>query len=209
MTSQHLHITLHPESALLLLPDPVQPFADSVYTQRQIVCLPADDTASFIVLDWITEGRTARGECWELSRFESRNEVFIATSDGRQRLLLRDAVVLEGGEVGGEGLRGRMDGYACFASMIVRGGRFKGLVGRTMEVYRKEPRIGGRGFEERREGKRWDVVWSAAGVRGCMVVKVQGREVEEVRGFLRGVLEEDGEGDVVREFGEDALRCLW
>lgn len=37
-------------------------------------------------------------------------------------------------------------------------------------------------------------------------MKVSGKELEEVRGFLKEFLED--EGSVVREFGGDALRCL-
>lgn len=233
ITSQRLTATLHPSSALLLLPDPLQPFEDSHYTQHQTVHVPADDSASFVVLDWLTEGRSARGEHWALHRLESRNEVFAGG-----RLLLRDALVLDAELVGGETLRGRMDGVACVATVIVRGPRFAGLVRYVLDRYLREPRVGARGFGGATE-KRWEVLWTAASVRGCLVVKVSGGELQEVRGFLRELLEErkeggvgegegggegggdintketDGEtdtntsdGDIVREFGEDSLRCL-
>lgn len=199
---------LHPHAALLLLPDPVQPFKDSVYTQRQVFEVPPDGTASFVVLDWVSEGRSARGEKWEMGRFESRNEVY---SGGR--LLLRDAVVLDAGDVGGEGLAGRMDGMGVFATVLVGGERFEGLVKGVVERFGSEPRVGGRGFAVESVGRRWEVVWTAARVRGFLLVKVSGRELEEVRGFLKELLEEGGRdergvGDVVREFGEEALRCL-
>lgn len=232
ITSQRLTATLHSSSALLLLPDPLQPFADSHYTQHQTVHVPADDSASFVVLDWLSEGRSARGEHWALHRLESRNEVFAGG-----RLLLRDALVLDAELVGGETLRGRMDGVACVATVIVRGPRFAGLVRYVLNRYLREPRIGARGFGGATE-RRWEVLWTAASVRGCLVVKVSGGELQEVRGFLRELLEERKEvgggggggggegdintkdtnggpdtntsdhGDIVREFGEDSLRCL-
>lgn len=193
--------------------------------------VPADDSASFVVLDWLSEGRSARGEHWALHRLESRNEVFAGG-----RLLLRDALVLDAELIGGETLRGRMDGVTCIATVIVRGPRFAGLVRYVLDRYLREPRIGARGFGGETE-RRWDVLWTAASVRGCLVVKVSGGELQEVRGFLRELLEErkeggggggggdiknedgkegtdintkdsDDHGDIVREFGEDSLRCL-
>ncbi|KAI5840309.1 UreD urease accessory protein-domain-containing protein [Morchella snyderi] len=203
-TTQSLTLTLHPSSALLLLPDPVQPFADSHYSQRQTVLLPAAEAeaaagagASFVLLDWVSEGRTARGERWQLARFESRTEIYSAAGG---RLLLRDAVVLDGGVVGGEeegdGLCARMDGLGCVATLIVGGPRFAALGAWVVRRYGDEPR----------GGRRWQVLWTATAVRGFVVVKVGGGRVEEVRGFLGGLLEE--EGSVVREFGAEALRCL-
>ncbi|KAH0602538.1 uncharacterized protein H6S33_008619 [Morchella sextelata] len=210
-TSQTLTITLHPSSALLLLPDPIQPFADSYYTQHQIVNLPPDDTASFVLLDWVSEGRTARGERWDLARFESRNEIYTTTASGRRRLLLRDALVLDSEALGGESLCGRMDGFSCVATVIVRGPRFAGLAEWALQRYTDEPRIGGKGFavkvsEDEAEKRKWEVLWTATSVRGFVLMKVSGKELEEVRGFLKEFLED--EGSVVREFGGDALRCL-
>lgn len=115
--------------------------------------------------------------------------------------------------VGGETLQSRMDGFACVATVIARGPLFVGLVRYVLERYQREPRVGAKGFGGVRE-RRWDVLWTAASVRGFLVVKVSGRELQEVRGFLREMLEEEKggkgeeEGDVVREFGEEALRCL-
>lgn len=209
-TCQTLTITLHPSSAVLLLPDPIQPFADSRYTQHQTVNIPPDDTASFVLLDWVSEGRTARGERWDLARFESRNEIYTTTASGRNRLLLRDALILNSEPLGGESLLGRMDGSSCVATLIVRGPRFKDLADYTLARYETEPRIGGRGFAVSREGddqkRKWDVLWTATSVRGFILMKVSGKDLEEVRGFLREFLED--EGSVVREFSGDALRCL-
>lgn len=135
------------------------------------------------------------------------------------RLLLRDALVLDEELVGGETLEKRMDGSACVATVIVRGPRFDGLVRYVQGRYEREPRMGARGFGGGAEttGRRWAVLWTAASVRGFLVVKVSGGELQEVRGFLKELLEEEkggavceaeAEADVVREFGEDALRCL-
>ena len=120
---QSLHVSLAPHSALLLAPDPVQPFAHSRYVQYQRFDLAP--CASLAVLDWVVEGRTARGEDWRATCWRSCNEVWCVpprikshagpqvaddedgTSGGaengdeqnhemnqRPRLVLRDAVLL-------------------------------------------------------------------------------------------------------------------
>jgi len=50
------------------------------------------------------------------------------------------------------------------------------------------------------------VLWTAARVRGCVVVKFAAREVEGAREWLGGMWRE--EGTVGREFGEGGLMCV-
>lgn len=223
LTEQRLTCTLHPHAALLLLPDPVQPFADSAFAQHQVFHLPADDSASLVVLDWVSEGRSARGEHWDLQCFASRNEFFFAPAPAptpchipppSRRLMLRDALVLEQ-DAGG--LRQRMDGFTVFATMMIHGPRFRRLAQCVLARFADEPRIGGRNFDNRRDFKRdmaraGGVVWTAANVRGFVLVKVSGKELEHVRAFLRDLLLGGGaccsEPEVLAEFGEGALLCL-
>src|SRR5687767_5048779 len=56
ITSQAMSAHISSGGALCLLPDPVQPFEHSVYTQTQIFRLAKG--ASVCVLDWVTQGRT-------------------------------------------------------------------------------------------------------------------------------------------------------
>jgi urease accessory protein len=75
------HVTravLEEGSFLAFMPAPVQPFADSRYSQRQTFHLAPG--AGLVLLDWFTAGRTACGERWAFAHFSSRDEVF-ATSD--------------------------------------------------------------------------------------------------------------------------------
>ncbi|WOO77392.1 Urease accessory protein D [Vanrija pseudolonga] len=59
-TRQRLHIALEPGAFLLLMPDSLSPFRASSYAQAQRVTLPADGSASALVLDWVNSGRGAR-----------------------------------------------------------------------------------------------------------------------------------------------------
>ncbi|CAZ82049.1 unnamed protein product [Tuber melanosporum] len=214
---QALDVRLCRGARLLLLPDPLQPFEGSVFSQIQRFWLQEDEgegegEGGMVVLDWVTEGRAARGERWELERFESRNEVYCT---GSGRLLLRDALVLNSlssTNTREESLRGKMDGLVVFATLIIRGSAFERLATFTKDKFSNEPRIGGRNFDTGGKvggangRKRRDVLWTVSEVRGFVLVKVSGWVLEEVRGFLREVLI-DG-GDVISEFGEDCLLCL-
>lgn len=72
-SSQNLHCTLLPHSALWYAPHPTQPFAGSYYTQKQV--LEMHEGSSLGVLDWVSEGRRARRESWEMETWRGRNEV--------------------------------------------------------------------------------------------------------------------------------------
>lgn len=226
-------VDLAPHSALLFLPDPVQPFGASVYSQTQTFNLPKDNTASLAVLDWVSEGRTARGEKWELKKFSSRNDLFEGGHEGLpdgKRLLLRDSLILhgDGGDhttnEGQESLNSRMDGLSCVSTLIIRGPRYRNLTAYILKQFELEPRIGngGRGWnwdKNRHEGGKSqfrDILWTAASVRGFVLVKVSAKELEEARRFLRNLLlqgqsavdTQDSVPDIVREFGVGSLRCL-
>jgi len=234
LTAQTMTVDLAPHSALLLLPDPVQPFGASVYSQTQTFNLPKDNTASLVVLDWVSEGRTARGEKWELKRFSSRNDVFEEGHEdlpNGRRLLLRDSLILHGDEgdhaanEGPESLNSRMDSLSCVSTLIIRGPRFINLAAYILKRFEFEPRIGsgGKGWnwdknrqDERSKSQFRDILWTAASVRGFILVKVSAKELEEARRFLRDLLlqgrsavdTQDPVPDIVREFGVGSLRCL-
>lgn len=56
--------------------------------------------------------------------------------------------------------------------------------------------------QEKEEG----VLWSAAKVRGCIVVKFGARTVEGGRNWIGSMLKE--EGTIISNFGEDATMCV-
>ncbi|KAK6533522.1 hypothetical protein TWF694_002461 [Orbilia ellipsospora] len=247
-TIQRMTVRIHPNASILLLPDPVQPFASSNYIQHQIFELEdtVNDTSSLVVLDWVTEGRAARDEHWSLTRFESRNEVFAVpldkpqndskeegkeegkeTKNQRGKLLLRDAMILDNSadEIYGETLRERQDSQTIFATIIIRGKMFAQLIEYIKARYAGEPRIGQKRWDtdddSRRhsrveiEARECGVIWAASSVRGFLLVKVSGVEMEGVKRFVRGLLAEvDGDGVVnadgciEREFGKGMFRCL-
>ncbi|RPA82362.1 UreD-domain-containing protein [Ascobolus immersus RN42] len=232
-TSQTVTTHLGTGSTFLLLPDPLQPHATSRYTQTQRFYIPNDNSANLLLLDWTTEGRSAMGEHWSLTDFKTCNEVYTIGEDGSvdgAELLLRDTLFLEGDDSAGDPLelhyrggplKSRMEGVTCLATLLIRGPLFKELADHCVELFKTEPRVGGRrGFDEneaQRERRRLSegVVFTVAEVRGFVVVRVSGADVERVRVWVRGLIEQrgmtpppEGKGVVEREFGRGVMMCL-
>jgi urease accessory protein UreH len=226
VTSQSLLVDIADEAALCLLPDPVQPFENSVYQQTQIFKLQGN--ASLCLLDWVTQGRTARGENWCLTRWVGRNEVWV-TGEAKDRLLVRDTVILDADKPQEEmpGLRHSMWGMGVFGSLLLRGPLVEALGKFFLAEFAALPRIGARDWrsdEAKRaepEGldprERWraerlkmekekGLLWSAAHVRGCVVVKFGAPEVETGRIWIGDMLKQ--EGSIVTTFGSQALMCV-
>ena len=232
--TQTLHAYISSHGALLLSPDPVQPFAASHYAQTQIFTL-ASETASLCVLDWVVEGRRARGEHWVAGSWRGRNEVwreYEAPSDStaipkKRVLMIRDAVILSGGPNGPGQASLRHEGIGVFGTMILIGPIFNALGSFFIEEFAALPRIGARDWgdgaetdegsdEEKRRlawrrrrvqlEKRENVLWTAARVRGAVLVKFGAREVQGARSWLREMWY--FEGTVGREFGDGGMMSL-
>lgn len=208
-------------AALVYLPDPVQPFARAAFSQSQKYILGGEQS-SLCACDWVTSGRSARGENWDIHEYKSRNEVWSSDTSGKRRLLLRDNLILDKYGKTGMHLSERMDGYSVFGTLIIHGPVFAALAQYFLDEFEALPRIGGRDWgdevqtelapreqrrKERQSREKADgLVWSAANVRGFVLVKFASREVEASRNFLRDMIRE--EGSVATSFGEGALMCL-
>ncbi|KAI8966163.1 UreD-domain-containing protein [Daldinia sp. FL1419] len=230
VTRQNLNVKIEDGGALCLLPDPVQPFESSIYEQKQIFRLTSG--ASLYLLDWVTQGRTARGENWSLGRWVGRNEVWFTsnTTTSKDRLLARDAIILDGANrpIGSPTLRESMYGHAIVGTLILRGPMTKSISDFFLSEFAALPRLGARDFRsaEAREKdeatpqsplERWrtmrlaeerekQILWSAANVRGCIVVKFGAATVEAARDWIGSMLVQ--EGSIEQQFGEQALMCV-
>ncbi|KAK5133309.1 hypothetical protein LTR08_007834 [Meristemomyces frigidus] len=229
LSRQCVNVNLASGSAFCYLPDPVQPFEHSCFEQRQVYNIAASDetmqdVGSLCVLDWICNGRPANGENWSFFRYGSRNEIYLSLPDGKRRLLLRDNVLLDSEALDGN-IADRMNELAVFGTLILHGPICTALGQFFMNEFKALPRVGGRKWDSGSESEEEDVglsvirraarqrqenvdglLWSAASVRGCVVVKFGAKELEGGRRWVRSMLVE--EGTVVREFGERALLCL-
>ncbi len=173
------HLTtaaLEEDSLLVLMPDPIQAFADSSYTQRQEFHLAAG--AGLVLLDWFTSGRAARGERWEFRRFKSRNDVF----SGKERIFL-DSILLDSSD-GVLTSPMRAGRFNCFAMLLLAGYSVSVAAFQLLESISALP-----------VARRGEVAVAASAVgRGAVVrvggehVEVVGREIGRWLGFLPELL---------------------
>lgn len=221
ISRQQMTVHLEHDAALVYLPDPVQPFAHTAFSQSQKYHLNKEQ-GSLCVCDWVTSGRSARGENWDIHEYKSRNEVWTFDDAGKKRLLLRDNLILDKHGRTDMALSSRMDGYAVFGTLIIRGPAFSSLSQFFLDEFEALPRIGGRNWGdtvlpdltpaeqrryERQQREEADgLIWSAANVRGFVLVKFGSRAVEGSRNWLRDMIRE--EGSVLQAFGERAILCL-
>ena len=228
-TRQNLTIKVRDKAAICLLPDPVQPFKDSVYEQVQVFTV--DETASVCLLDWVTQGRSARGENWSFVRWHGRNEIWQASKgEGcKDRLLMRDAVKLHGQDqlLAGKPLKDVMHQQAVFGTLILRGDLMSSLASFFLSEFAALPRLGARGFKPSKppgpegspeaELEQWrtlrlamekedGILWCAASVRGCVIVKFGAGSVEGGRNWVGSMISK--EGSIAANFGEEALFCV-
>lgn len=222
VSRQHMNVRLCPGSALVYLPDPVQPFAQTSFSQSQIYHLEDVMQGSLCACDWVTSGRSARGEDWDIYEYKSRNEVWSSGNNGEKRLLLRDNLILDERGRTDMQLSARMDNYAVFGTLIIHGPAFASLSQYFLDEFEALPRIGGRNWgddiqpelnaKEQRRADRQEqerasgLIWSAARVRGFVLVKFASRQVEGSRHWLRDMIRE--ENSILEKFGERAVLCL-
>lgn len=229
ITRQSVRVTIEAGAALCLLPDPVQPFRESVYEQKQVFLMHKN--ASLCLLDWVSAGRTARGEYWDCGAWSGRNEVWMSQTPGtKPRLLLRDNLILEGdySNVHESTLKERMQRVGIFGTVVLKGPLTESLAAFFLEEFSLLPRIGSRDFRSQetvdrdhesiltpreswrkvrlQQEKEDAVLWSAAKVRGCIVVKFGAITVEGGRNWIGTMFKE--EGSIGQHFGEDSLMCL-
>ncbi|KAJ4145550.1 hypothetical protein LMH87_004398 [Akanthomyces muscarius] len=227
LTSQVMSVEIEAGGAMCLLPDPVQPFEESVYAQTQI--FKTRPGSSLCLLDWVTQGRTARGEDWSFFQWTGRNEVWLLDEAGKDRLLVRDKVILagDGGSSSDGPLRKVMHKMGIFGTLILRGDLMRPLGDFFLAEFAALPRLGSRDFRtaearkaaddsmtEHEQWRSWridmetveGVLWSAANVRGCVVVKFAATAVEAGREWIGSMLFR--EGSIEANFGEDALMCV-
>ncbi|EGS18686.1 putative nickel ion binding protein [Thermochaetoides thermophila DSM 1495] len=229
VTRQTLTAEIASSAALCLLPDPVQPFEGSVYEQLQVFKVARG--GSLCLLDWVTQGRAARGEHWSFVRWTGKNEVWMVDGDGSdgERLLVRDSVILDCKQVHSQipALRDAMHGMGVVGTLILRGPLMKPLGEFFLAEFAALPRLGARDWrsEEAKKAEeekmspheRWraeriqcekenKLLWSAASVRGCVVVKFGSPEVEASQRWLGSMLAK--EGSIARHFDEQAMMCL-
>ncbi|KAI1619951.1 urease accessory protein [Exophiala viscosa] len=222
VSKQTLDVKVGAGAALCYLPDPTQPFAESVYEQKQTFYVEPDGSSNLLVLDWVSEGRRANGESWNLWSWKGRNEVREYDEQSRGRLLLRDAIMLHDEDISGTTLVANSNDMGVFGTLIVYGPIFEHLAGFITEQFAAQPRMGAKNWNtddsigqsspptdaelSRRTAHEAGLLWTAAKVRGFVLVKFGAKDLDGARRWLGSLLKQ--EGTVERIFGHQAILCL-
>jgi urease accessory protein len=177
--SHELAAKIGDDALLILAPDPVQCFADSSYEQRQHFALSA--SGNLLLIDWMSGGRTARGERWGFRRYLSGNEV---ERDGKK--LLIDALRLDSAD-GALNSNFRGGRFNCLATVAMFGPRLASFAKQILDWSSAQPIT-----------RRASLVFAASSVREGAVLRFAGTSVEKVGraihervGFVRQLLEDD------------------
>lgn len=227
---QLVNVQVASEAALCYLPDPAVPFKDSRYEQVQSFTVDGASKdhkrSSLCVLDWVTQGRTSRGENWDFHLWKGKNEVWTHDATGKKKLLLRDSIILDD-EIDAVCLendsetfsrnnliRERTRPHGIIGTLILYGPVFEDLASFFMNRFTSQPRIGARNWSssapaaaETPPDADSEVTFTAARVRGGFVlVKFGANDFETAKNWLGGILRD--EGTILREFGEESLMCL-
>lgn len=174
-----LSATLAEEAVLIVAPDPVQCFAESRYEQHQEFHLSASST--LVLVDWMSAGRTARGERWAFSFYSSRNEI---RRDGK--LVMIDATVLDA-KAQPLNARFRAGRFNCFASVVLLGPKAALAARQAMGAIDAQP-----------IAPKADLLITASPLREGAFLRFAGTHVEQVGNviqkylsFVAALLEDD------------------
>jgi urease accessory protein len=181
---QSLDVDVGEGALLAIVPDPVTCFAGSRYEQRQRFRLA--ETASLLLIDWLTSGRAARGERWAFGRYRTETRIDIG-----ETCVARDATLLE--PDGATGVAERMGRFDCVASVFLLGPGFTAAAAALLERLAKSP-----------VGRRAPLVASASPLRDGALLRVAGGAAEAVGRFISRCL-----GPAWDALGEDPWSRKW
>jgi urease accessory protein len=163
--SQHLRVRADDDSLLVLLPDPVTPFANADYQQEQHFDLAP--RATLVAVDWMTAGRVSSGERWQFTGYSSGTWVRRGGN-----VILHDAMRLdpEDGDLGQ-----RLGRFNCVAWAIAIGPAVRAAAVRLAGVLGDAP-----------VSKRADLLLSAAPLEDDgVLLRVAGLSAQHVGAVLK------------------------
>jgi urease accessory protein len=170
---QNMIVRLGSKSLLALLPEPVTCFQDACYKQTQDFYL--EESSSLLLLDWMTAGRSSRGEMWEFHSYQSTSSIYIDNE-----LFIRDAWLLQSTD--NDLLFDRMRGYECIANLVVYGPKLVKLQEDLLKFNLLNKIEKGTGVR--------DVVWSLSKIQWksspyyAIVMRIVAKSTSQMREFI-------------------------
>ena len=184
VATQQLRARAGDDSILVLLPDPVTPFAGSSYQQQQHIDL--SPRANLVAVDWMTAGRVSSGERWQFTSYASRTWL---RRDGR--VILYDATLLTDAD---GSLVQRLGRFTCVAWAVVIGPAVRAAARRLAGSLGDAP-----------AATRADVLLSAAPLEDDgVLLRVAGGSTQQVGAVLKQHL-----NFVPSLLGDDPWACKW
>lgn len=156
VSKQDLHVTISNGAGLWIGPDPIQPFKRSRYAQKQV--FEVERGGSIGLVDWVAEGRRARGESWLMDGWRGRNEIWdiinkaVHPRDSEKKsqeckiLLIRDSVVLQPDTTTGI-FPSLSSEIGIIGTIILHGPLFTPLSAFFLSEFQALPRIGARNWD--------------------------------------------------------------
>lgn len=156
ISKQDLRVSIGIGAGLWIGPDPIQPFQWSRYAQKQI--FEVERGGSVGLVDWVTEGRRARGETWLMDGWRGRNEIWDVVRIAGQKevlegkiqerkvLMVRDSVILQP-----DGMTGIFPSLSSevgvIGTILLHGPLFASVSAFLLSEFAALPRIGGRDWD--------------------------------------------------------------
>ncbi|TIB80993.1 UreD-domain-containing protein [Wallemia mellicola] len=168
-SQQKLSTTVDPGCMIISLPDPVQPFAQSRYKQKQNFYLHS--TSSAVILDAFSSGRSARGESWQFDTYTSINNIYIDDV-----LIIRDAQTVAKPDI-----EKRMGPFHVYGLLILLGKQTEDIRRAFEHAYDKQNAVLNGRFDI-----GMDVLWSYTPInKDASVIRLAGKDEEVIKLFLR------------------------
>jgi len=180
-TAQTMDVLISPNSGLFLLPDPVTCFRSASYNQIQTFRL-SGDSASVVLLDWVTSGRKALGEDWVFARYYSMIEIWVGGKRIARDVLLLEDPIEDTKPLPRRSLSDRLAPYSCYATLILYGPLVENVIRDVNTEYKT--------ISVLKTNTPSDLIWSVSALseeKGC-VVRVAGKSTEGVKNWLGNAL---------------------
>jgi urease accessory protein len=169
---------------LVVLPDPVSPFAGARFAQEQRYTL--DEGGSLLLLDALVAGRTARGERWAFHDYRSRVEVSAGGA-----LVVGDAVSLA--SRGERPVASQMGRFEALALVVCVGPAFAGSAAALLDGLGQAP-----------VQAAAPLIAAASPFSGGVLLRAAARSAEHLARFLR-----DSLSFVAGPLGDDPFQRRW
>ena len=173
---QSTRVELQEDTLIVIAPDPVTCYADSIFEQHQDIFLAP--SSSLVLVDWLTSGRRGYGETWDFSRYQSRIDVHM---EGQH--LLADRLLLDPA-IGPLDSPFRMGRFHCMGLMVLAGPRVESDVAGLVEQLTRSPVEPAAPMIEAISSHEWGAVYRIAGISTQLV----GDRLRERLSFLEPLL---------------------